>query len=77
MVYLCPLIQHFKKLVQQVLYIEEVILINLQFDLTIQHPHPLLTRAAKLYEPRGSGKRLHSKERLALGRASWQILSDM
>lgn len=64
--------QKFKKLVQQVLFLEEVVLVTLQFDMTIQHPHPLLLRALKSYE--GS---LSPAQVTALGRCAWQILSDL
>lgn len=57
---------------KQVLYLEEVVLTALQFDMTVEHPHPLLTRALKRYQA------LMPPEQItALGRASWQILSDM
>ena len=64
--------QNFRKLVKQVLYVEEVILTALQFDMTVEHPHPILSRALKRYN-----KSLSLEQMTALGRSSWQILTDM
>lgn len=66
--------QPFKKLVAQVLFLEEVILVALQFDLTVLHPHPLVSRAVKRYTDSGA---LSTSQANALGRCAWQILSDM
>ncbi|KAK9896565.1 cyclin-like protein [Cystobasidium minutum MCA 4210] len=67
-----PSSETFKRLVQQVLFVEEVVLTTLQFDLTVVHPHPLITRALKAYE-----HKLTKHEVSSLGRAAWQILSDI
>jgi len=62
----------FKKLVQQVLFLEEVVLVTLQFDMTVQHPHPLLSRALKIH-----AAALDEAQLTALGRCAWQVLSDI
>ncbi|CAD6582723.1 MAG: hypothetical protein CYPHOPRED_002109 [Cyphobasidiales sp. Tagirdzhanova-0007] len=67
-----PSSESFKRLVQQVLYIEEVILVALQFDLTVVHPHPLLSRALN-----GHANELSHSQITSLGRCAWQIMSDM
>ena len=66
---------------QQVLYVEEVVLVALQFDMTVEHPYPILTRAVKRFDQSQTTKplslSLDGRQMNALGRASWQILTDL
>ena len=53
----------------------------LQFDMTVEHPYPILTRAIKRFDQSQTIKplsiSLDGRQMNALGRASWQILTDL
>lgn len=70
-----PHYQAFRKLVQQVLYIEELILVALQFDMTVVHPFKPLMAAIK--HPALAATLPEESQRMILAKESWQVLNEM